>query len=287
MTRRKPGMSKVLTHEKTSHPDAGRKAKEGGGHADGEIPVAAHLRELRNRLAVVAAVGVLAFVVCYQFAGSIYGFLVRPLADTMTGENRRLIYTNLTEAFFTYVRVSFFAAACITLPVILNQAWRFVAPGLYRSERRAVLPFLVATPLLFVAGAAVVYYLVFPLAWAFFLSFQTGGAAGLPIRLEARVGEYLSLVMALIFAFGLAFQLPVVLLLLARAGLVSSQSLASRRRAAIVAIFVVAAILTPPDVVSQVSLAIPMLVMFEGSVAMIRWIERRRLRLFKKADKNS
>ncbi|OFW84059.1 MAG: twin arginine-targeting protein translocase TatC [Alphaproteobacteria bacterium GWF2_58_20] len=238
-------------------------------------PIAVHLQELRNRLLVVAVVGILAFAGCYYFAPFIYGFLVRPLAETMAGENRRLIYTSLTEAFFTYVRVSFFSSACITLPVILGQAWRFVAPGLYRRERRAVFPFLIATPVLFFIGAAVVYYLVFPVAWKFFLSFEGGTVSGLPIQLEARVGEYLSLVMALVFAFGLAFQLPVVLLLLARAGLISAKSLTSRRRVAILLIFVVAAILTPPDVVSQVSLALPMWLLFEGSIAMIRMQEKR------------
>ena len=173
-------------------------------------PLLEHLIELRRRLIYSVVALLLAFIGCYFVAEQIYAFLVQPLADVLEGqEGRRLIYTGLTEAFFTYLKVAFFAALCISFPIIAAQLWIFVAPGLYRNEKLAFLPFLILTPLLFFAGAALVYYFIFPLAWKFFLSFETvGGATALPIQLEAKVNEYLSLVMKLIFAFGLSFQLP-------------------------------------------------------------------------------
>ncbi len=237
-----------------------------------------HLIELRNRLILSVAVLLIAFVVCYAFAEQIFGCLVQPLAK-IYGEQtgRRLIYTGLTEVFLTYVKVAFFAALCLSFPVIAGQIWAFVAPGLYRHEKKVFLPFLTASPILFLAGAMLAYYGVIPLAWQFFLSFETSNAVnGLPIQLEAKVSEYLSLVMKLMFAFGLCFQLPIVLTLLARVGAVSAAGLAAKRKYAMIGIFIMAAILTPPDVISQVALALPMLALYELSIVAVRLVERRR-----------
>lgn len=233
-----------------------------------------HLLELRRRLLYCLGFFTLAFACAYLFAEPVYQFLLQPLAGVFADqglEGRRMIYTGLHEAFFTYLKVSFFCALFFSLPIVLNQIWKFIAPGLYRQERAFVRPLFLMTPVLFVAGAALAYYLVFPMAWSFFLSFETAGMDGsLPLQLEARVGEYLSLVIQLVFAFGLSFELPLLLLLLAKTGVVTADGLARNRRYAVVIIFAVAALITPPDLISQIALGVPIMLLYELSIFMVR-----------------
>ena len=238
-----------------------------------------HLVELRQRLINSFIFLFSFFVVCYFFSQEIYSFLVQPYADAVKDDNvnRRLIFTALQETFLTYLRVSFFAALFVSSPIILMQIWKFIAPGLYKNEKEAILPYLIATPILFLFGGMLVYYLIMPLAIKFFLSFEASSInSALPIQLEAKVNEYLSLVMKLIFAFGLSFQLPVILSLLARVGFIDSVFLKERRKYVVVIIFVAAAILTPPDPITQIGLAIPLLILYELSIFSVKIIEKRK-----------
>ncbi len=239
-----------------------------------QAPLLDHLIELRTRLLrSIMALG-LAFCVCLYFADDIFGFLVRPLTAAFPPGQGRLVYTKLYEAFFVELKVALFAAFFVSFPVIANQLWAFVAPGLYAKEKRAFLPFLIATPVLFTSGAALAYYVVMPTAFRWFLTFE-GNKGGLKLEALPGTGDYLALVMQFILAFGISFLMPVLLLLLNRAGIVSRQQLSGARRYVIVAITAIAAIITPPDVVSQLMLLIPMLFLFEGSLIIMRLGERR------------
>ena len=240
-----------------------------------------HLVELRKRLINSLIFLSILFVICYFFSEYLYGFLVEPYADAVRkdGTDRRLIFTALQETFLTYLKVSFFTAFFVTCPFILMQIWKFIAPGLYKHEKIAILPYLVLTPVLFFLGGMLVYYLIMPLAIKFFLSFESSGlSTNLPIQLEAKVNEYLSLVMKLIFAFGISFQLPVVLSLLARVGVVDSEFLKKRRKYVVVIIFAAAALLTPPDPITQIGLAIPLLILYELSIFSVKFIENKHLK---------
>jgi len=236
-------------------------------------PLLNHLTELRRRLLYCFGFFIIAFGVSYLYAGEIYQFLQQPLLSVFgPNSGRRMIYTALHEAFFTYMKLAFFSALFVTLPFILIQCWRFLTPGLYQHERKSLQILFSLTPLLFLVGAAVAFYLVMPMAWHFFISFETTGQADtIGVALEAKVSEYLGLVIALILAFGLCFELPILLLVLATAGLVSCQQLREYRRHAIVLIFLVAALLTPPDLVSQIALGLPMLLLYELSILIIHW----------------
>ena len=246
--------------------------------SENKQPLLVHLVELRSRLIKTMIMITILFVIFYFFADSIYNFLVQPYADAVEGEEgRRLIFTALHETFFTYIKVALFASLFISLPFLLIQLWIFVAPGLYKNEKSVVVPYLLATPILFILGSALVYYLIMPVAIKFFLSFESiGGNGALPIQLEAKVNEYLSLIMRLILAFGLCFQLPVALTLMARVGFVSSESLRKNRKYVIVGVFAIAAILTPPDPISQIGLGIPILLLYELSIIAVSFIEKRK-----------
>ena len=238
-----------------------------------------HLTELRSRLVKSIIYLFIFFIVCYFFAENIYGFLLAPYAEAVKDDEvgRRMIFTALQETFITYLKVAFFAAMFIASPIILTQIWKFVAPGLYKNEKKALLPYLIATPVLFLLGGMLVYYLIMPLAIKFFLSFETSAhLSNLPIQLEAKVNEYLSLIMRLIFAFGISFQLPVILSLLARVGFIDSEYLKKRRKYVIVIIFAVAAILTPPDPITQIGLGIPLLILYELSILSVSLIEKKK-----------
>ena len=239
-----------------------------------QAPLLDHLIELRGRLMKsIMALG-LAFSVCLYFADVIFAFLVRPLTAAFPPGEGRLIYTKLYEAFFVEIKVALFAAFFVSFPIIANQLWAFVAPGLYAKEKKAFLPFLIATPVLFTSGAALAYYVVMPTAFRWFLTFE-GDKGGLKLEALPGTGDYLALVMQFILAFGISFLLPVLLMLLNRAGLVTREQLIRLRRYMIVLIVAVAAVITPPDVVSQLMLAVPMLLLYEGSLLLMWFTERR------------
>ena len=235
------------------------------------MPLLDHLIELRRRMLYCVVMLVVSFFFCFFFAQDLYDFLAQPLARAL-GEGKRMIFTDLTEVFFTQVKVALFFSFFLSFPLLAIQLWKFIAPGLYHNEKGAMMPFLVATPVFFIGGASFAYYGVFPLAWEFFLSFEVPvGVASIPIELEAKVGEYLSLVMRLVLAFGICFELPVATTLLVRAGIITPQDLISKRRYAIVGVFIIAAILTPPDPLSQILLAIPIILLYELSIILARF----------------
>ena len=245
-------------------------AEEDG--AGGKMPLLDHLIELRTRLLKsLVAIGI-AFGVCLYFARPIFAVLVQPLVKAGQG---KLVYTQLFEAFFVEVKVALFAAMMIAFPVIANQLWKFVAPGLYRQEKRALLPFLFATPVLFTIGACFAYFITIPLALQFLLGFQ-GNIGGVEQEALPSVGNYLSFIMQFVMAFGIAFLLPILLMLLERSGIVTRAQLISARRYMIVAAFAIAAVATPPDVLSQFLLAVPLILLYEVSIFAIWFTQRRR-----------
>jgi len=240
-----------------------------------EMSLIDHLTELRKRLLWSFIYIIIIFIICFYFASDLFHFLATPLVNLLQIEKGQgFIYTALQEAFFTELKIAFFFALFFAFPLIAIQIWKFIAPGLYKNEKNAFLPFLIATPILFFAGGAMVYYLISPVAWNFFLSYQNMSNIGVPIRLEAKMGEYLSLMMRFIFAFGLAFQLPVVLGLMAKVGLVTYTSLKKFRKYAIVIAFLAAAFLTPPDPFSQISLALPIILLYEISIYIAKIIQK-------------
>jgi sec-independent protein translocase protein TatC len=250
------------------------------GHDDIEAskaPLLDHLIELRSRLIKAVLAFTVMFAICFVFAKDIYNVLVWPFVFVAGAENSKFIYTALLEYFVTQLKLAMFGAAFLSFPIVAGQIYMFVAPGLYKNERKAFLPFLIATPFLFIAGAAFVYYIMLPFAIRFFLGYEVqSGHGALGIQLQAKVSEYLDFITTLIFAFGLTFQMPVLLSLLGRVGILTSAQLRSARRYAIVGITVLAAVLTPPDAISMFSLMVPLIFLYEVSILCVKLIERGR-----------
>ena len=235
-----------------------------------------HALELRRRIMFCLIAFLISFLILYPFSSYIFNFLVDPLYNILKNQDsKRLIYTGLSEAFLVHIKVSLFSSIVFSLPYILYQIWIFIAPGLYQKERRNFLLLFAFSPILFLFGILFTYFIIMPLAWSFFLSFETSfiGKETLPIQLEARIGEYFSLSLQLMLAFGLSFQLPVLLLLLSKLGLVTAKGLSKNRRYAVIIILIAAAFLTPPDVVSQIVLAIPLYGLYEMSIILINNIK--------------
>jgi sec-independent protein translocase protein TatC len=245
-----------------------------GAEEDVKMPLMEHLTELRTRLLYSMVGFIIAFVVCFYFWKPVLDLLTAPLerACMAQGKPCPVIYTSLIEPFFTQVKIGAFAALCVTFPLIAAQLYKFLAPGLYKNERSALVPFLIATPIMFAVGATFLYFVLLPLALHFFVGYQQYAN----IELMPKIGEYIDLVMKLVFAFGLCFEMPVILTLLAKVGIVTSQGLREKRRYAIIIVTVVAAIFTPPDAISMCSLAVPMIALYEISIWLAKSVEKKR-----------
>lgn len=231
-----------------------------------KVSILSHLYELKLRIIYALVFFLFCFALSYFYAEELYKFLLAPLTDNWVNSQKHMIYTNLTEIFFSYLSLAYYMALFLAIPFFACQIYIFIAPGLYKNEKKAFIPFLIFSPILFALGVIFVYYIILPLAWKFFLSFEAHNIGSLPVKLEAKVSEYLALVINMMLSFGIAFQMPIILALLAKLGIITEQNLREKRRFAIVLIFILAAALTPPDAISQIGLAIPMLILYELSI---------------------